>query len=428
MKDIIIFVNAIRPKTFQALADYEAESGRRFTPVVLVDQTIKDSIFTCNGQNNLPEKITVITADFSSAASLRKALRPYQERIFAVTSQYENCIQELRQLLPYLPYIPTPTEKSLTWATEKKHMRKLLEAHDPKLVPRYMEVSDAEPETIARIEASVTYPLVVKPSGLEGSLLVSYVANTGELRATLERIFVAIQAAYDTWIKRQKPAVLTEEFMVGDKYTIDVYVDAEGTCRFAPMVGDVVARNVGYDDFFGYHAFLPSGLSDEENQKGQAAAAEACRALSLRSTTAHVELMHTANGWKIIELGPRIGGYRHELYDQAFGVNHIMNDIRNRANEVPDIPTKLQKYASVFNIYPREEGILQAVRGLDALRQLESFTYVTQKTAVGEPALFAKNGGDVVLNVMLSHPDKTQLEADIAAMEAAIVLETKPAQ
>lgn len=425
MRDIIIFVNAIRPKTFQALADYEAESGRRFTPIVLVDEAIKDSIFACNGQHNLPKKVTVVTADFHSAASLREALRPYQDRIFAVTAQYENSIQELRTLLPYLPYLPTPTEKSLIWATEKKHMRAMLEAHNPDLVPKYMEVFDAAPKTIARIEATISYPVVVKPSGLEGSLLVSLVNNTEELTATLTRTFVAMQAAYDTWIKRQKPAVLIEAFMVGDKYTIDVYVDAEGACQFAPMVGDIVARNVGYDDFFGYRAFLPSGLSDEETKKGQAAAAEACQALGLRSTTAHVELMHTAHGWKIIELGPRIGGYRHELYEQAYGVNHIVNDIRNRAGEAPHIPTTLQKHASVFNIYPRQEGVLTAVHGLDELERLASFIYVTQRTAVGQRALFAKNGGDVVLNIMLSHADKAQLEADIATMEAAIVLETK---
>src|SRR5438105_1708008 len=110
-KDIIIFVNAIRPATFKALSNYEAASGRHFTPIVLVDESIKESIFECNGQNKLPKKVEVVTADFTSAKSLREALLPYDDRIFAVASQYENCIQELRQLLPYLPYLPTPTEK-----------------------------------------------------------------------------------------------------------------------------------------------------------------------------------------------------------------------------------------------------------------------------------------------------------------------------
>jgi biotin carboxylase len=427
-KDIIIFVNAIRPATFKALKDYEAQSGRHFTPIVLVDEAIKESIFTCNGQYNLPEVVEVVTANFSSATSVRQALAPHENRIFAVTSQYENCIQELRKLLPYLPYIPTPTEKSLIWATEKKLMRKMLGAYDPSLVPGYMEVFGSGPSDIQKIEARLTYPMVVKPSGLEGSLLVSYVKDRQELQETLRHTFLAMQKAYDTWVKRQKPAVLVEEFMVGDMYTVDVYVDAQGACRYTPTIGDIVGRTVGYDDLFGYMEFLPSELDDTEIEKSQQAASKACHALGLRSTTAHVELMRTASGWKIIELGPRIGGYRYEIYDRAYGINHIMNDIRNRAGETPDIPTELHNYVSVFDIYAREEGTLKAVHGLETIKKLASFTYLRQTIFEGEPVLFAKNGGDVVLNIMLSHPDKAQLKADIVALESAIVLEVTKQQ
>ncbi len=424
-KDVIIFVNAIRPATFEALKEYENQSSRRFELLVLVDEGIKESIFTCNGQYNLPQKVEVLTADFNSAASVRSALRPYMDRIFAVTSQYENCIQELRRLLPYLPYVPTPTEKSLVWATEKKLMRKMMGAYDPSLVPQYMEVSDAESETVEKIEAKLSYPMVVKPSGLEGSLLVSYVSDRQELESTLGHTFQSIQASYDTWVKRQKPAVLVEEFMVGDMYTIDVYIDARGTCYYTPAVGDIVGRKVGYDDLFGYKAFLPSGLDNDEEEKGRQAARAACYALGLRSTTAHVELMRTASGWKIIELGPRIGGYRYEVLKLAYGINHIVNDIRNRAGEVPDIPKELHKYVAVFDIYARTEGILRAVHGLEETKNLPSFTYLRENIFVDQPVLFAKNGGDVVVNVMMSHPDKAQLEADTAAMEAAITFEVE---
>jgi biotin carboxylase len=425
-KDIIIFVNAIRPRTFQALKDYETQSGRRFKPVVLVDATIKESIFACNGQYNLPETVEVVVADFNSPISLRQALAPYQDRIFAVTSQYENCIQELRRLLPYLPYVPTPTESSLIWATEKKQMRKMLESYDSSLVPQYMEVSDSEVATIKKVEQQLTYPVVVKPSGLEGSLLVTHVKNSQELRETLDRTFLAMQEAYDTWIKRQKPAVLIEEFMVGDMYTIDVYVDAQGICRHTPEAGVIVGRQVGYDDFFGYKIFLPSGLSQAESERGQEAAAKACRALGLRSVTAHVELMLTATGWKIIELGPRTGGHRHELYSHAYGINHIVNDIRNRANEEPHIPTELRNFVSAFNIYAHEEGTLKTVHGLETAKNLASFVYLKQNIYEGDPVLFAKNGGDVIIDIVLSHPDEEQLKADIATMEAAITFDVAP--
>lgn len=240
-------------------------------------------------------------------------------------------------------------------------MRQLLEAYDPSLVPQYLEVSDAKQATIQNIEAKLSYPVIVKPSGLEGSLLITHVQNRQELEVTLKHTFLAMQEVYDTWVKRQKPAVLVEEFMVTaiekDMYTIDVYVDANGECYYTPTIGEIVGRSVGYDDFFGYVELLPSGLDETEIKGSQEAARKARHALGLRSTTAHVELMRTVSGWKIIELGPRIGGYRYEIYDRAYGINHIVNDIRNRAGEEPDIPTKLQNYVAMFDMYPREETL-----------------------------------------------------------------------
>jgi hypothetical protein len=194
---------------------------------------------------------------------------------------------------------------------------------------------------------------------------------------------------------------------------------------YTPPVEDIVGRKVGYDDLFGYKASLPSNLTDDEIDRAQQASARACHAVGLRSSTAHVELMRTATEWKIIELGPRIGGYRYELYDLAYGINHIVNDIRNRAGEIPEIPSEIQNYVSVFDIYAHNEGILEAIHGLDVVKNLASFTYSRQNVHEGEVALFARNNGDVVLNVMLSHPDKAQLEADAATLEAALVLEVR---
>lgn len=425
-KDIIIFVNAIRPVTFQALKDYEAQSGRRFESIVLVDEKIKESIFQCNGQYKLPEKVEVVTADFNSAASVRSALKPYENRIFAVTSQYENCIQELRQLLPYLPYLPSPTEKSLIWATEKKLMRKMMEAYDLSLVPGYLEVSDAGSTSIERVEAQLSYPLIVKPSGLEGSLLVSHVTNRQELEETLNRTFLLIQGSYDTWVKRQKPSVLVEEFMVGDMYTIDVYMGAQGECYFTPMIASVVGHKIGYEDFFPYKEFLPSGLESDEEEKGKQTARAACVALGLRSTTVHIELMRTSKGWKVIELGPRIGGYRYELLKEAYGINHVVNDIRNRAGEEPDIPAMLQKYVTKLMLYARIEGKLTAVHGIELVKNLPSCAHLLENATIGQEVLFAKNGGDLLVRVVLSNTDKDQLHKDVAATEAAISFDVEP--
>lgn len=416
-RNIVLFINAIRPATFDALETYKQKTGHEFIPIVFVDQNIQAAITERNGQEAHIGKVRVITADFDSAHSIREALKPYVGHIYTVTAQYENCVHELKKILPFIPYLPTPTEKSLDWATEKKLMREMLEAYDPSLVPRYLEVSDYTEETLLYIESSLTYPVVVKPSGLEGSLLVSMVRDAVELRSTLEHTFKEIQKGYDTWIKRQTPVVLVEEFMEGDMYSIDTYVAHDGTPYHMPPVQVITGQKVGFDDFFGYAQISPTSLPEEEIKRAEHTAEKACRALGLRSVTAHVELMKTPSGWKIIELGPRIGGYRHDIYRLSYGINHIVNDILIRGGDVPQIPRTVLGHTAMLKIYARSEGELQKIEGLEKLSGLASYISHRQIIVIGELAQFAKNNGDAILEIALTHEDKAQLERDIRLIE-----------
>ena len=425
-KDIILFVNAIRPATFAALKDYQNRTHRLFIPVVLVDQKIRLSISERNGQNNYGDDLIVLSADFDSASSIRDTLRLYQDRIFAVTCQYENSMLELKKLIAFFPYLPMPTATSIDWSTEKRLMRELLESYDTSLVPTYMEITDAGSLTIDSIEKKLSYPVVVKPSGLEGSLLVSMAVNREELVATLNRTFRDVQTAYDVWIKRQTPRLLVEEFMDGEMYSVDAYVAADGRCRYTPPVKVLTGRKVGFDDFFGYMRMTPSGLSEQDMSDLYDTAQQACYAVCLRSVTAHIELMKLDQGWKVIELGPRIGGYRHDMYDLSYGINHIMNDILNRAGEVPEILTDVLAHTAVFNIYAHEEGSITSIEGKEIVEGLESFISLKQRLQIGDTALFAKNNGDPVFDIILSNNQETLLQSDIKIMQRVLQIHTSP--
>jgi len=176
-KDIVLFVNAIRAITYEALEDYKNSVGHTITPVVIVDSKIKDEIYERNAQNYKEKGILTLVADFDSNESLKEVLAPYIDRILAVTSQYENSIHELIKLVPHVPFLPTPTPKSLRLATEKRLMRDQIDMHNSDINPRYILVTDASKLTIADIEKRLSYPVIVKPSGLEGSLLVSMATN-----------------------------------------------------------------------------------------------------------------------------------------------------------------------------------------------------------------------------------------------------------
>lgn len=426
--DTILFVNAIRPASFAAFEEYEQQTGRVFKPVVLIDESIGETISERNGQHAVAGRCEVIRADFDSPESIRKALKPYYERIIAVTSQYENSVLELKKLIPYFPHLSMPSEKSLEWSTEKKLMRDLLSSYDKSLAPLFAEAIDASDKTIDSLEAHMTYPMVVKPSGLEGSLLVTRVNNTKELRNALKHTFKEIQKGYDTWVKRQVPAIVVEEFMVGDMYSVDAYVGVNGKCLYAPVVKVITGSKIGFDDFFGYARIAPSGLTDQEIVAAQTTAKAATAALGLRSTTAHIELMKTAHGWKVIELGPRIGGYRHDIYFESYGINHIMNDVLNRAGELKIVQNHLKKYTAVFNLYARDEGVLTEVKGLAAVANLASYVWHKQALWPGDKLRFAKNNGDPVIELLLSHASQDQFEADVAQMEALLDIQVDTKQ
>lgn len=415
---IVIFINAIRPATFNAIKHYVDNNGTLIIePVVLVDEKIKNSITIRNGQTELMSKVQFISADLDSAQSIRESLAKLDKEIIAVVSQYENSIHELQKLIPYVPYLNIPSESSLTWATEKKFMRDLFGAYDRSLVPKYIEIHELDEIRIDEIDKQIGYPAVIKPSGLEGALLVSQVNNKLELIEGLEKGFAYAQNAYDKWIKRQKPFFLVEEFMDGDMYSIDVYIDSDGNCVFTPIVRVITGKKVGYNDFFGYVRKTPVTDINDENL-AQEASKKACLALGLRSITAHVELMRMKDGtWKIIELGPRIGGYRHDMYMQSFGINHIMNDILNRAGHDASINTEIKGYSALYNIYAKKEGKLKDIKGLDKVRHLQSVVDIKQSLRYGEEALFARHNGDPVLDIMLFNSNLEQFNGDCETIE-----------
>lgn len=422
-KEVVLFINSMHAPTHSALRSYANKTGKHFKPVVIVDTCIKDSIQSLNSQDHLVGNAEVICADFSSAESLRQALRPFEGRICAVTSQYENSIHELKKIVPYLPYLPVPTETSLDWATDKKLMREAFNAYDRSLSPQSMQVSDATQSTIQMVEDTMDYPVIIKPSGLERSMLVAVAHDQQELAETLDYTFKQLEKAHKQWLKRTKPTVLVEEFMEGDMYSVDTYIAHDGTCRHAAPIKVITGHKVGFEDFFTYLQLSPCGLSTDEIEYAYKATESACKALGLRSITAHTELMKTANGWKIIEVGPRIGGYRHELYGLSHDMNHIVNDILNRTGETPDVPSAPKRYAAIFKTYAQDEGILKTIHGLEKVKKLSSYVTMKHPYKRGDMLKFARNNGNAPIEITLCNDNQEQLRADIETIEKAVYVE-----
>ena len=421
-KNILLFVGNIQGHIINAIRKYERKEKTKFRIALLTDTKSKIS----EKKEVTPEGINILLdCDITSDIELQKVLSPIRKEILVITCRGDNHIPILARVVPHVPYLKTPTPQSLLWATDKVWMRRRLFLHDKKITPSYTLVSNTSASSLKKIEDKVGFPLVVKPSGLGASRLVSIVYHKEELREVLRRVFRKIHVVYKKSGYHGEKKVLVEQFMEGDMYSIDGYVSGKGKVYFCPLVYVKTGRNIGFDDFFGYQQGTPTNLKPESIRAAEEVATSAVHALALRSTTVHIEIMRTEKGWKIIELGPRIGGFRHKLYELSYGINHTMNDIFIRIPQKPIIPTKVLGHSIAMKFFAKKEGRIKSLLGIKKARELKSFQKIYVHKKVGDSCTFAKHGGSSVFDIILFNKERQKLLADIRRLEQMIKIEIK---
>jgi biotin carboxylase len=206
-------------------------------------------------------------------------------------------------------------------------MRRKLKKFCPANNPKFTIVKSGDKADVDRIINKIGFPMIVKPANLEASVLVSICYHRAELEKVLKRIQKKMVGEYNKLRRSQAPRIIAEEFMDGDMYSVDSYVDSRGRITHCPLVKIKTGKYKGHDDFYNYLRVTPVKLKSETINNAQTVASNAIRALGLRSSTAHVELMKLDSDWKVIEVGARLGGFRHELYNLSCGIDHYLNDV-----------------------------------------------------------------------------------------------------
>jgi biotin carboxylase len=413
-RNMVLFVGSYLVAQRDAMVRLSKSLGKELIACVLLDVTDPS-------QDAKPGPRTVVLkGDFSSHTALQAVLKPYVSRFLAVTCRAEKNIPLLRKAIPHVPYIHTPTELSLDWTTDKIRMRQLLRNYDKAISPKFLVVHDASPETLDRIAKRVGFPLIIKPAGLAASLLVSLCYHREELETSLKNTVRTIDQIYKKKKGRGTPQILVEEFMEGSMYSIDSYVNQRGVTYHTPLVHVKTGRSVGFEDFFGYLRMTPVQIKPHKIEAAKKVAEKAIEALGLRSTTCHIELMRTEDGWKVIELGPRIGGFRHEMYALSYGMDHSANDILIRIPKKPVLSKKIKGFTAVMQFYSHQKGRLKGVDGIQKVRKLDSFRRIEMKKKIGDLCDFARNGDDPVFDIVLFNKSRSNLLADIRRLEQTV--------
>lgn len=414
-RNIIAYVMNVPAGTLESIRAYEKREKQKFRVMLIRDE----SVALLTGDEN-PGIDIVVSCDFNTPARIAEALAPYQDQLRAITCRAEAHISRFIQVIPHVPYLRTPSTESLRWATDKLEMRRRFKLLATKYSPKYAVVRENTKAERKRLIGKIRFPMIVKPTNLAQSLLVSICYHEEELERSLTSAYRQIQKIYKENKRAEVPKLMVEEYMEGDMYSVDAYVNGIGSIYFCPMVKVVTGKNIGHDDFYNYLHLSPTGLKKETIERAHQAAAAGIHALGLRSTTAHVELMKVDDEWKLIEIGPRVGGFRHMLHQLSCDIDHSLNDVLIRMPKKPQIPKKCKGFAATLKWYPKKEGKITKLKGIKKCQELASCVELKQLKKVGDRCRFAKNGGKAVFTLTLFNVDRSKLLADIRRVEKLV--------
>lgn len=408
----LVFVGSLPESAKTNILEYISEKKKNWKILVLQEKNTKLKEFG-------------VHLDFNNEKEITSFFEQHEKQIFSVTARGEKNIPLYKKIIPFLPaHIKHPSIKSLTLSTEKTLMRKAFAKKNKKLNPKFKIIHKNNEKTIDEICTEIGFPLVIKPSGLASSMLVSAAYYREELEEGLAKTFKKINVVYKKMNGRGEPTILVEEMIEGKIYSVDAHINNTGEIFFNPFVEYTTAREKGFDDFFIYEQHTPARIGKDSLTAGKEIAKKGIEALGLRNSSAHIELIREDEKWKIIEIGPRLGGFRSEFYKQSFDINLDINDLLIHAGKKPNMKRTKQGYSSVVKFYAPTEGYLKKILGIIKAQKLDSVLSFKKNLHKGDQARFAKHGGEYVCRFMLFNTNKQQFIADKRKLEKMIHIET----
>lgn len=324
----------------------------------------------------------VIDIDFSQLDEELSKLDSLNISAAGFVCTYENYIIAKSKISHHFNTYSIPT-RSAEICTDKLLMRQSFMKTSSSISPAFSVID--HPSTALSFAKKHGYPVIIKPTGLVKSLLVMRCNSPQELEENVLYALDNIEPLYQRYrIYDRKPQLIIEEYMDGEQFSVASFVDNQGNPHFSEgVVSLTTAQDLGVDDTYLYKRQLPAGIDPALRDEMLRISSLGIKALDMKSTAAHIELMNTPSGVKIIEIGARIGGYRPRMYNYSYGIDMIKQDVRLSVGLKPELKGKLSKHCAVYEIFPDEEGVFTGMRGSLDLEQLAYYKEVPHGSSIG---------------------------------------------
>ena len=235
---------------------------------------------------------------------------------------------------------------------------------------------------IEKISFLFSFPIIMKPADSSGSRGVHLINDIEEFKENFN------------YAKKYSLSgkVLLEEYMTGKEVSVETFV-VDGGVHIIQITDKLTS---GAPFFVEEGHNQPSQLDEKTKEKIRIVAKQACDAVNLTQGPAHIEIMVTQEGPKMIEMGARLGGdfITSHLVPLSTGVNMVKQTILSALKEKVDLKPKFNKASAVRFI--NSFGKIKEIQGVDEAKRIKG---------VIETGFF-KGIGDITENVQ-SSSDRT---------------------
>ncbi len=281
-------------------------------------------------------------------------------------------------------------------ATDKGDMIRAFDA--AKVAHPWYFVIDS-PAQLGMVMERLTFPCVSKPTDNAGSRGVVLVSSRDELETS-----VAYSAA-----QGRRGSVIIEEYMRGHEVSVEVVV-LEGDARVLQITDKFTT---GAPHFVEMGHSQPSSLCPADAEAIRDLTVRAVRAVGIDCGTAHVEIMLTADGPKMIELGARMGGdcIATHLVPLSTGVDMVKSAILIALGETPDVSPSVNR-GSAIRYFSSRPGRIERITGVEDARNLDGVREVVFTLRPGDVAREIASSNDRV-GFVVAEADTPERAVDI---------------
>lgn len=292
----------------------------------------------------------MIFVDTTNLASMRLEIRSLLSKgnvVMTIVSFVDSNVARALKLCE--EFCPNGTSPNAVDIMENKARTRASLSEFP-FSPRFITIHPKTKLEPSIIEPLPGFPLIVKSSSSTGSKDVLQATNLEQLKQHIRKFTE----------KDPNESIIIEEFIEGDQYLVEAVIyDRE------IQIAGVIRQEITYGKRFiitgyGVLAIVPKQLNDSILEVLNAIMAK----FDIRNGALHLEMRLTKNGWRLIEINPRIsGGAMNNMLKAAFGFDLVEETLKLYLGERPSLVQRQRNFVFTQYVIIEKKGILERVTG-----------------------------------------------------------------